>query len=139
MIYENILNALSFLEEHKDVSPDMLRRDRELLGSILWYLYVAIQGAIDLGLKVISRLKLETPESYIDVFRILRDAGIIPENLAQELIRMAKFRHILAHIYFKLDYSMICEIIRGRLTDIRRYLDIIANTLGEKGIQIDEL
>lgn len=67
------------------------------------------------------------------------EANIIPADLAQELIKMAKFRHILAHIYFRLDLDLICEIIRQKIPDIKRYLRLIATTLNRRGIQIDEL
>ncbi|MEX0569617.1 MAG: DUF86 domain-containing protein [Candidatus Njordarchaeota archaeon] len=133
------MDALSFLEKYRDISPDMLKKDKKLLGSILWYLYTVVQGTIDLGLKVISKLKLETPESYVDVFRVLMEEGILPEDLSQELVKMAKFRHILAHVYFKLNLNIICEIIREELVNIKRYLNVIAKTLAERGIEIDEL
>ncbi len=139
MIYEKILDALEFLKRHRNTTPEALSGDRKLLGSILWYLYTTIQGSIDLGLKVISKLKLRIPESYADVFLVLRDEGIIPEDLARELVKMAKFRHILAHIYFKLDLEIICEIIREKLGEIEKYLRILADTLKQRNIKIEEL
>lgn len=92
-----------------------------------------------MGLKVISRLKLKSPESYVDVFEVLMNEGILPKDLAMKLVKIAKFRHILAHMYFKSNYDIICEIVRERLVDIKQYLNIIARALSEKGIHIDEL
>ena len=78
----------------------MLRRDKKLLGSILWYLYTAVQGTIDLGLKVISKLKLKSPESYVDVFEVLMNEGILPKDLAMKLIKMAKvLTHFSPHVF----------------------------------------
>ncbi len=139
MIYERILDALEFLREQKNITPEVLRSDRKLLGSILWYLYMAVQGSIDLGLKVISKLKLRVPESYADVFLVLKDEGIIPEDLTEELIKIAKFRHLLAHAYFKLDLEIICRIVREKLDDVENYLYILANVLKQKNIKIEDL
>jgi len=139
MIYEKVLDALEFLKRYRNITPEALSGDRKLLGSILWYLYTAIQGSIDLGLKVISKLKLKIPESYADVFLVLKDEGIIPENLARELIKMAKFRHILAHIYFKLDLKIVCDIIREKLGEIEEYLQTLADALKQRNIRIEEL
>jgi len=59
MIYEKVLDALEFLKRYRNITPEALSGDRKLLGSILWYLYTVVQGSIDLGLKVISKLKLK--------------------------------------------------------------------------------
>ena len=94
MIYERILDALEFLREQKNITPEVLRSDRKLLGSILWYLYMAVQGSIDLGLKVISKLKLRVPESYADVFLVLKDGEGHSGGSCGRTCKDGKFRYM---------------------------------------------
>jgi len=54
-------------------------------------------------LKSYPRLGLRTPESYADAFNVLSEEKIIPPDLAKILASMAKFRHIIAHAYTKID------------------------------------
>ena len=139
MLVNKITDAIKFLEENKSISLDELRGDRRLQGSILWYLYVAIQGSIDLGLRIISKLGLRTPESYVDVFEVLRESNLIPKKLAEKLVEMAKFRHVLSHAYTRVDLEIVLEILQRHLSDIREFLKILETRLKEYRIDLTKL
>ena len=102
-----------------------------MLDSMLWNLYVVIQGCIDLGLKVAAKLNLPTPETYSDLFNILARFKIIPAELKDNLISMAKFRNVLAHAYATLDVVRIHKNLKTDLMDIKKYLKIISQKLKE--------
>ena len=110
MLIEKVLDALKILEEYKDKTLEELLSDKKLQSIILWNLYVAVQGTIDLALKIISKHQLRTPESYVDAFRVLAEDNMIPKDLAQRLMEMAKFRHTLAHVYFHVDMGKVHKI-----------------------------
>jgi len=71
MLYDKILDSLSILEEISNHKTEEVIDNRFMLDSMLWNLYVVIQGCIDLGLKVATKLNLPTPETYSDLFNIL--------------------------------------------------------------------
>jgi len=139
MLVENILEALNILKDLRKKTYEEIENDRILVGSIIWYLYVAVQGAIDLALKVISALNLRTPESYSDAFKILGEEDILPKKLVERMVRMARFRHILAHAYAKIDIKKIYEILQGNLSDIEEYIMCLRDKLKQRGIDITKM
>ncbi len=139
MLIENIMNALNTLVELRKRKYEEIEKDKILASAIIWNLYVMVQGSIDLALKVISLLNLRAPESYSDAFRILGEEGILPEQLVEKLMAMARFRHILAHAYAQIDLKRIYEILHKNLDDIIEYLSYLKEKLRERGIDIAEL
>lgn len=139
MLVENILEALNILKDLRKKTYEEIENDRILVGSIVWYLYVAVQGAIDLALKVISALNLRTPESYSDAFKILGEEDILSKKLVERMVRMARFRHILAHAYIKIDIRKIYEILQGNLSDIEEYIMCLRDKLKQRGIDITKM
>jgi len=113
-----------------------LKEDEDLQAQVLWYLYTAVQGALDIALKFISRLNIETPDTYSDVFRILLKEKIIPKPLANKLITMAKFRNVIAHIYLELDLDTIIDIIKNDLDDIETLIRILYDEGKKRGFDI---
>jgi uncharacterized protein YutE (UPF0331/DUF86 family) len=39
---------------------------------------------------------------------------------------MARFRSLLVHVYWRIDYRQVYEIVRGRLSDLRDFSGLIA-------------
>jgi len=68
-----------------------------------------------------ARLGKGVPESYSDCFIILKEAGIISEDLSRRLARMAKFRNMLVHIYWEIDDAEIFKIIQEDLKDLGEF------------------
>ena len=131
MLYDKILDSLAILEEISNHKTEEVIDNRFMLDSMLWNLYVVIQGCIDLGLKVAAKLNLPTPETYSDLFNILARFKIIPAELKDNLISMAKFRNVLAHAYATLDVVRIHKNLKTDLMDIKKYLKIISQKLKE--------
>ena len=49
---------------------------------------------------------------------MLFEAGLIPEGLSTRLQQMARFRNLLVHIYWKLDYGRIYDIMQRDTGDL---------------------
>ena len=131
MLYDKILDSLAILEEISKHKTEEVMDNQFMLDSMLWNLYIVIQGCIDLGLKVAAKLKLPTPETYSDVFEILARFKVIPAELKENLISMAKFRNVLAHAYATLDVVRIHKNLKTDLMDIKKYLKVISQKLKE--------
>ncbi|OFV90290.1 MAG: hypothetical protein A3G76_04750 [Acidobacteria bacterium RIFCSPLOWO2_12_FULL_65_11] len=68
----------------------------------------------------------KAPEDYAACFGVLREAGLVPAELAERLQQMARFRNLLVHIYWKLDYGQVYEILQRNLGDLRQFASIVA-------------
>ena len=139
MLFEMVSSAIKVLEDLKMKSVRELEGDSTLLGGVLWHLYLAVQGCIDIALKTISKLSLRTPESYADAFTVLSEEKLIPEELARKLIAVARFRHILAHVYTKIDLNRVHAILHHNLADIKEFLKVLATKLQEKKIDTSQI
>lgn len=139
MLVDVILDALSILEQYANKKFDEIVKDRTVVSAILWNLYVVVQGSIDLALKCIPELNLRQPETYADAFNVLYEAKMIPKELRDNLVKMAKFRNRLAHAYAGIDLNRIYEILTARLKDIHLFLKLMHTELKKKNIDISKL
>ncbi len=121
-ITSEILAALERLEDLKGLSGDNFLSDPHKIGSAKYSLIVAIEGMIDLCNHIIAKNNYRVPEDYADTFRILAERGVIDEEYANTLIRMARFRNRLVHIYWDVDDNELYRIMQTRLQDIREFL-----------------
>ena len=64
----------------------------------------------------------QVPEDYAECFMILGQARLIPEELALNLSKMARFRNRLVHLYWDIDYGHVYEIICNDLEDLRDFI-----------------
>ena len=86
------------------------------------HLWQAIQVVIDLAVSSCVRLGLGSPPTYADAFRLLADAGVIPGELADRLVRAAGFRNLLVHAYGSLDLRRVYAIAEAGPADLRAFL-----------------
>lgn len=131
---EIILNRLKHLEENLEYLKSLQEYSKEEFSTnpdiYLCYeraLHLAIEAVIDLGNHLIADQRLKTPESNRDIFVILGNNGIINEELARKLARMAGFRNILVHDYLDLDRNQEYEIIINNLQDIREFMKVVVD------------
>lgn len=75
--------------------------------AVVLHLWQATQIVIDLAMAACLSLKLGTPASYADAFRLLEKSSVIDSGLADRLVRAADFRNIVAHAYENLDMRRV--------------------------------
>ena len=80
------------------------------------------QATIDLAEAIIALKDFRRPGSYTEAFYILKEEKFISSELAEKLIKMAGFRNIIAHDYDNLDFEIIYDVMKNRLTDIEKFL-----------------
>lgn len=139
MLLKSIVESMEILEELKGKPLSEIASNRVLAGCMLWNLYTVVQSTIDLTLKIVVKLRLPSPETYTEAFQILKQHDIIPGELAEKLITMVRFRHILAHKYTSIDLEKAYYIMQNNLDDIKVYLKILRDKLAKRGIRIDQL
>ncbi|MBV1755375.1 MAG: DUF86 domain-containing protein [Methanobacterium sp.] len=78
---------------------------------------------------LISRNGFRIPESYADTFKVMAEVEVISPELMEKLIKMAKFRNRLVHIYWEVDDEIIYQIINQDLPDIKEFLTNFIKTV----------
>ncbi|WDC85702.1 DUF86 domain-containing protein [Caloramator sp. mosi_1] len=101
-----------------------------LKGAAERYLQLCIETCINIGSRIISleqfTKNISVPETYADVFEILKDIGLIDEEFSKNLKNMAKFRNKLVHMYWELDDTIVYDIIKNNLGDVEEFMRISA-------------
>jgi uncharacterized protein YutE (UPF0331/DUF86 family) len=60
---------------------------------------------------------------------MLQDAGILPAELAGRLQQMARFRNLLVHMYWKIDYGQVFDVLQQNLGDLRGFAAAVLRLL----------
>ncbi len=90
---------------------------------------MAIEAALALCYHISAKRLNRVPDEYAECFGLLGNAGVIPISLGERLQQMARFRNLLVHMYWKLDYGQVYDIVRGNLNDLRVFAAGIARLL----------
>ena len=124
-----IEESLGRLEKIVKKSKSNFLEDRDSQDIACYRLLVAIEAALGLCYHVSAKKLTKVPGEYAECFAILADAGIISRELSEGLQRMARFRNLLVHMYWKIDYGSLYEIIQNNLDDLRRFSRVVAELL----------
>ena len=122
---QEIEESLSRLERIRIVPKEIFMKDGDLQDIACYRLLVAIEAALSLCYHVAAKRLKKVPEEYAECFAILAEAGIIPADLSERLQRMARFRNLLVHMYWKVDFDALYELILNRLTDLPQFTQAI--------------
>lgn len=126
LLSARIQEMLAFVQELKglsNISHEDFIRNRERQYAVMHLLQLAIEGAISIGNYLVSRKRLGVPENYQDIFAMLERDGTLPAEFAAEMMKMARFRNRLVHMYWQVDLKQIYEIITTRLGDFEQYAE----------------
>jgi uncharacterized protein YutE (UPF0331/DUF86 family) len=121
-----IEKATNILDEFAKEDKENILNNQKSLGSIKYFLIIATEACIDICNHIIAKEHIGVPESYSDCFNILCKKGIITKELAAKLIKMAKFRNLLVHLYWKIDDEQIYEILKFELSDFDEFIKQVA-------------
>ena len=60
---------------------------------------------------------------------IMAEIGVIDDDLKGRMMRMARFRNLLVHLYARVDDAQVHRVIRENLDDLERYLASVGRYL----------
>jgi uncharacterized protein YutE (UPF0331/DUF86 family)/predicted nucleotidyltransferase len=121
------------LREKAQISKEEYLQTRDMQAIVERRLQTAIESCLNIGNHLIARLGLRPPQDYGDVFRILRDAYILPSEYAEAMVDMARFRNLLVHLYWQLDYERIYDSLQSRCASLEAFASHIARWLQDQG------
>jgi len=127
-----IRNSIKDIRKYTTAEIEEFLQEPSLIDSTKYKLLIAIEGCIAICNHFTSRMSNRVPNSYSECFEILYSLNIITQDLTQKLIKMAKFRNLLIHIYWEVDDKKIYEISKKDLGDIEEFLGQIGEFIKEQ-------
>lgn len=131
-VVENKISAakkyLKILADYRQYSKAEIENSVERRGAVERYLYLLTQTTIDLAETIISFKKLRKPTTLTESFYILEEEQIISAVLAAAMAKMVGFRNILSHEYAKINYEIVVDVLKNKMTDIEKFLEVAQKT-----------
>ena len=121
--------AVRQLSDLSGLKENTFLNDSHKIASAKYNFIIAIEAAIDMGNHIISQNGFRAPEDYADTFSVLGEYGVVNEEFAKELRKMARFRNRLVHIYWEIDDRQIYKIMQSNLADFKTFLKSISSFL----------
>jgi uncharacterized protein YutE (UPF0331/DUF86 family) len=124
-IMGEINSALHKLTCYAEISEREFLSNPEKVDSAKYNLIVAIEGAMDICNSIVARAGGRAPKDHADCFEVLGELDFLEDEFVEKLKRMARFRNLLVHLYWKVDDKKIHQILKEDIRDIKEYLKII--------------
>lgn len=123
---EEIAQSLGRLRDLAQMPRQEFVGDRDAQDIACYRLLVAIEAALALCYHVCARQLRTAPEDYAGCFAALEGAGLIEPDLSSRLQQMARFRNLLVHVYWHLDYGRVYEVLQHDVKDLDEFSRIVA-------------
>ncbi len=121
--------SVSRLQKLKELGQKKFLSDPDKIASAKYHFIVVIESSIDMCNHIISRNGYRVPEDYGDTFKVMSEEGAFDSEFSEELVKMAKIRNRLVHLYWEIDDTMIYKILEGNLVDLNKLIKLIAGFL----------
>lgn len=95
------------------------------------FLHLACESVLDMAQHVISDMGYRQPSDYKDSMEVLREEGILDEDLAERLKGWMGFRNILVHLYLEIDHGLTYDAISNELGDLEEFKKRFSRLLDE--------
>ena len=121
--FRDIRDSVGRLRRFGGISLDEFLKDKDKQDIASFRLIVATEAAIDICLHVAAKVLREVPEEYAGCFQLLCDHDLIDRELSLRLAKMARFRNLLVHRYWEIDYTRMYQVITGPdLADLEEFI-----------------
>ena len=127
--FQDIERSLERLEQIRTLPRDVFMADQDTLDVACYRLLIAIEAALQLCFHISAHSLRRVPEEYAECFAILGEARLLSPELSQSLQRMARFRNMLVHVYWEVDYDQVYHILQEHLGDLRAFIRAIGESL----------
>ena len=124
-----ITQALERLERIRAEGREAFLSQQDARDIACYRLLLAIEAALALCFHVSSRRLRTVPEDYAGCFAGLERAGLIPADRSARLQQMARFRNLLVHVYWEVDYNRVFDVIEQSLGDLEAFSRTVAELL----------
>lgn len=128
--------SLHKLSQHATLAEKEFLSNSDKVDSSKYNLIVAIEGAIDICNHIVARTGGRAPNDHADCFVILGELNVLSSGFVERLKKMAKFRNLLVHLYWKVDDKEVYQILQKDILDIKEYIKIVNEFLQKQEMQL---
>lgn len=121
-LISELKKSQNLLKELTTLAEDAFLSDPHKVSSAKYNFIVAIESIIDISNHLISKNSFRVPEDYGDTFIVLAENNILPKDFANLLVKMARFRNRLVHLYWNIDANILFEIMQNNIKDFEIFL-----------------
>jgi uncharacterized protein YutE (UPF0331/DUF86 family) len=114
------------LKTAEDINWEKYRSDMRSRAFVERYLHLAIEEVLDIANHLVSFQQWREPTGYRDLFLILAEQGVVPQERLSTFQNMASFRNMLVHRYETMDDELVFGIFRKRLGDFDSYAALVS-------------
>lgn len=111
-------------------------------GSTERFLQLAIESCINIGNRLISIYQftkaVTTPDTYADIFKELGRLGVVDHDFMQRLIKMARFRNRLVHLYWEIDPEFTYGFLQDNLNDFKLFQEAVIEFLRKNQLSSED-
>lgn len=119
------------LESFERYSREEFLRDEDVHQLAARYLQLACECMLDLSQHVIGQKGYRHPADYKDAIEVLREEGVLGEDLAERIKGWMGFWNVLVHLYLETDHEQTYTTIQHELGDLDEFAARIATLLEE--------
>lgn len=112
---------LAELRPFAEVSREDFVKDSRLHHLAERLLHLACECMLDTAHHLISDVGYRQPTSYKDAIEVLREEGVLDDDLATRLKEWVGFRNVLVHFYIDIDHGESYAAIRDDLGDLEAF------------------
>jgi len=122
---------LNELQEYREraTSFRVYQENKMLRRAVERALQISAEACLDIGRRLIALEGFRYPEDNKDVFQVLAEEKVVPQELLPALLDMARFRNLMVRNYVKVDGSQVYGILKRHLGDFDAYARAIADYL----------
>ena len=134
---EAVIRRISFakvelndLEAFQSTDYETYRKDRMKRRNVERIAENIANVVIDIGKIVLAGENVETPGTYREVFLRMHELEIIPEEMANKLVEIARTRNILAHQYLDIKWERLQTFIENAPVAVEDFIRVISHMIG---------
>lgn len=106
--------------------------NRDIRNMVLYAILVTIQAAIRAAHYLIIENYLPKPGTYAETFVILRKAGLLEDELTDQMVRLSMYRQQLVQYHHQVDLREIYQVLSDDLAVLEKYRRKLEKHMSEK-------
>ena len=119
------------LESFRRYSHEEFLEDEDLHQLAARYVQLACECMLDLSQHVISDRGYRQAQDYKDAIEVLREEGVVDDDLAARIKGWMGFRNVLVHLYLATDHQRTYETIQEELGDLEEFAERLGRLMDE--------
>jgi len=130
--FEDIQQSVERLKQMRQLARTEFLADQDVLDVACYRLLVAMEAALQICFHISAQRLQRVPEAYAECFGLLGEAGILSQDLSGRLQRMARFRNMLVHVYWQIDYDQVYDILQIHVDDLSAFVRAVGALLEQR-------